>query len=282
MLLELERFITVVQEGSFTKASQKLFITQPALSQSVKRLEKEVGVILLRRVGRQIVLTEDGEVVYHTALQMIKLWGKIKDPAIRNMGKMPIYSIGMFDNAALKLSKYFQKKLSAGHFQFEITIDRSAALWQGMQNGLYDICICVIKPSTPVAKNVVLVQTFSEKLYAVSGKKWRSDLSQIPFILYNKDSETRHYIDATFLKQGIKPNIIVESTSPTFMKELAIDGGGVALLPKNFIERELQQKKLFIQKFPFNFYRQIGLFLNKESNIKTSDEVVRKIVSYLK
>lgn len=281
MLLELKRFIVVIEEGSFTKAAQKLFITQPALSQAVKRLEKEVGAILLKRVGRRFVLTKDGEAVYHTALQMAKLWAKIKDPAVRNMGQIPIYAIGMFDNAALKLSKYFQKHLSKKHFLFEITIDRSATLLQGIHHGLYDICICIMPAKKNWSGNIILAETFLERLYPVSGKTWKDKAEEIPFILYNKDSETRHYIDGAFLKQGIKPNIIVESTSPGFMKELAIGGVGVALLPKNFIERELKQKKLFIQKFPFKFHRQIGLFLNKESNIKISDEVVKEIIRNL-
>ena len=106
-------------------------------------------------------------------------------------------------------------------------------------------------------------------------------ISEIPFILYNKGSATREYIDKVFIKKDIKPNILVESTSPTFMKELAIGGYGVTLLPKNFIQRELDNKKLFVKKFPFKFKREIGLYLSRDSRIKEADEIVKEIIKNL-
>lgn len=276
---KIERFIAVVEEGSFTKAAKKLFITQPALSLSIERLERKIGKKLFKRIGKRFVLTKDGENIYNIGLQILKFWQKAKDKNFSNT--LPSLSIGIFDNAALRLSKYFQKKLTENRFLLEITIDRSGVLIKGMKNGIYDICICILDPNENQFSEFWLVKKFSERLYPVSGKIWRKG-AKIPFIFYNKNSSTRQYIDKVFFKKGIKPNIIVESTSPAFMKELAIGGCGVALLPKNFIERELALKKLFIQKFPFSFKRDFGLFLNKESNIKASDEVVKEIIRNLR
>lgn len=281
MFLELERFLVVIQEGSVTKAAQKLFITQPALSQAIERLEKEVRGKLFQRIGKRLVLTKDGETVARMGEHIIRLWGTIKDPTARGAHSSPLFSIGLFDNAALKLSSYFQKQLLKKQLPFEVTIDRSSILYQGMQQGVYDMCICVLNPTRTIGSHVLLFKTFSEVLYPVSGKKWKENAEKIPFILYNQGSDTRQYIDKIFFENGIKPSVIVESTSPAFMKELAIGKSGVALLPKNFIQRELQQEKLFIQKFPFTFAREIGLFLNKESNIKTSDIVVQEIIKNL-
>lgn len=281
MITEIKRFIMVVDEGSVTNASRKLFLTQPALSLSIERLEKELGTKLFKNNGKRLILTKDGEAVYGIGHQIIKLWNKAKDPVIRsNTGTS--YSVGVFDNAALKLSKYLKNKLSDNNFKFEITIDRSANLIKGMQNGIYDICICIISHEPPSISNCVLLNTFQEKLLPVSSKTWGKDISKIPFILYNAGSSTRNYIDKTFLENGIKPNVIVESTSPTFMKELAIGNCGVALLPENFIKREIEQGKLKILKFPFKFNRQFGLYLNKDSSLKESDKVTEEIMNHLK
>lgn len=276
---EIERFITVIEEGSFTKAAGKLFITQPALSLSIKRLEATLGKKLFKRIGKRFVLTADGENIYNLGLQILKYWDKAKDKNFSSVS--PLFSIGIFDNAALRLSKYFQEKLS-GERVFEIIIQRSAVLNKGMKNGIYDICISVLNPNFNEDQNYILVKKFSEKLYPVSGKKFKGEISKTPFIVYNKESETREYIDSVFLKRGIRPNIIVESTSPAFMKELAIGGCGVALLPKNFIENELALKKLFIQKLPFTFKREFGVFLNKESNLKVNDGIMKEIIRNLK
>lgn len=274
MIPELERFLAIISEGSYTKAAKKVYLTQPALSASIVRLEEELGVKLFKRTGKRFVLTADGEAVSLIGAQILKLWSKIKDPTFRNQSSKPLYSIGLYDNAALRLSKYFQKKLSEADFRFEITINRSETLMQRMINGLDDLCVCIIDP---LRKEPSLIKIFSEELLPVSSKIWKKDCKNIPYILYNKGSVTRTYIDETFVINGISPNIIVESTSTNFMKELAVGGCGVALLPENFINRELLQKKLFVQKLPFKFERKIGLFLNKEGSLKETDQVVEDI-----
>lgn len=281
MIIELERFIAVVERGSLTKTAKKLKITQPGLSFSIKRLEKALGIKLFKRVGKHLILTKEGESIYGIGLQIAKLWGRAKQLTSHD-GNAPVYTIGLFDNAALKLSKYFQKNLAQNRFKFEITIDRSVVLLRGLHNGIFDICVCIIPFDKIFSPNAILIKKYSEKLLPVSKKILKQDISKIPFILYNKDSETRHYIDQVFLKKGIQPNVIVESTSPTFMKELAIGGVGLALLPKNFIIRELEQKKLFVQKLPFSFRREIGIFLNRDGEVSESNEVVKEIIKSLR
>lgn len=280
MIDELNRFIVVVDQGSITSACKKLFLTQPALSLSIKRLEKEIGINLFKHVGKRLVLTKDGKSIYQIGIQMNKLWAKVKDKKTRNAAGLS-YSIGVFDNAALKLSKYFQKNISKNIFKLEITIDRSRFLMQGLANGIFDICICVIGRDFELGYNTNLVKKFNEQLLPVSSKIWKKPFSKIPFILYNKDSATRDFIDDVFLKKSIRPAIIVESINPSFMKELAIGGCGVALLPKNFVEREIKNKQLFIQNFPFSFKREIGLYLSKDGRIKKEDQIIKDIIKNL-
>ncbi len=278
MNIELERFITLVQIGSFTKASEKLFITQPALSLSIQRLEKELGVRLFRSVAKHIHLTSEGELIYEIALGMQRLWHSAKDikTTYRALSK---YRFGLYDNAALKLSKYFQKKLEKD--RFEIGIDRSLSLLKSLNSGIFDVVICVVPEDLKFFPNVILVHSFSELLVPVSEKKWREEVSQIPFILYNKGSETQRYIDMVFLEHGIKPKVIVESTDPSFMRQLALGNCGVAILPRNIVEQELKRKKLFIQRLPFQFRRNVGVFIGKNSTIKEDKKVLTEIVKYL-
>ena len=54
MIVEIERFIATVDRGSFTKASEMLYLTQPALSLSIARLEKQVGAKLFKRIGKRL------------------------------------------------------------------------------------------------------------------------------------------------------------------------------------------------------------------------------------
>ena len=279
MIVEIERFIVAVDRGSITKASKMLYLTQPALSLSIARLEKEIDAKLFKRIGKRLVLTKDGESVYQIGTQIIKLWKKIKDSKKNNFVGIP-YSIGIYDNAALRLSKYFQKSLSKEGIKFEITIDTSVPLMRGMRNGLFDMCVCVIRENA-IGNEIKLIKKFSEELVPVSSKIWQKRFHKTPFILYNKESATRQYIDKTFFTNRIKPTVIVESTSTMFMKELAIGGCGIALLPLNVVEKEIENKKLFINNFPFKFKREIGLYLSGDGRIKETDGIVKEIVKNL-
>jgi len=72
-LLQLEHFLAVVEERTFTRAAQRVCRTQPAISQSVKKLEEEVGVQLLTRASRDVSPTEAGLVLASYARQMMEL-----------------------------------------------------------------------------------------------------------------------------------------------------------------------------------------------------------------
>lgn len=279
MIVEIERFVAIVDRGGITKASKMLYLTQPALSLSVARLEKEIGTKLFKRIGKRLVLTKDGESAYQIGTQIIKLWKKIKDSKKNNFAGVP-YSIGIYDNAALKLSKYFRKNLSKGDVKFEITIDTSSSLMKSLRNGLLDICICAIRENV-FGDNLKLIRKFSEELVPVSSKVWQKKSHEMPFILYNKESATRQYIDKTFFDNRINPLVIVESTNTMFMKELAIGGCGIALLPLNVVKKEIENKKLFVNKFPFKFRREIGLYLSRDGRIKETDRIVKEIIKNL-
>ncbi|MDF2653276.1 MAG: LysR family transcriptional regulator, partial [Paenibacillus sp.] len=73
MFRQLECFIQICKEGSFTKAADVLMISQPTLSQQIRFLEVEVGTPLFERVGRGIKITADGEILYEKALSVMRL-----------------------------------------------------------------------------------------------------------------------------------------------------------------------------------------------------------------
>ena len=72
-LLQLEHFLAVVEERTFTRAAERVCRTQPAVSQSIKKLEEEVGVQLLTRASRDVSPTEAGLLLADYARQMIDL-----------------------------------------------------------------------------------------------------------------------------------------------------------------------------------------------------------------
>ena len=227
MIEELQRFIIVANEGNLTKAAQKIFLTQSALTQSMQRLEKEVGAKLFVQKGKFLQLTPDGIALKVIGAKILDLWGKAKDPEIRQSMK-PRLTIGMFDNAAQRLAAFVQKNTPSRRFTLEFMIDNSGKLLTNLQLGVIDIAI-IVKRGQAYPKDIVSLETFEEELVPVAGRNFSGEVDEIPFILYNKGSNSREQIDAIFTEHGVRPNVYAESTSPTFMKELAILNCGVAL-----------------------------------------------------
>lgn len=269
MINELKRFLLVAQTGNVTHAAPKVFITQSALTQSIKRLEKELQTKLFIQKGKQLYLTDDGKALVIIGEKIMQLWSNAHDPQLRTTNKYTV-SVGMFDNVALLLGTFFQNHMETDLYQLELTIDSSAKLLTKLQTGTLHAALCILSKNYTLPNHITLLETYSEKLIPVSSKTFSKPISEIPFILYNKESHTRMQIDEIFHKHGIIPTNYAESTSVTFMRELAILGGGVTLLPENFVQDDIDQGRLKIQKMPITWYRKYGLFIQKNSDLKNS------------
>lgn len=85
-LLQLEHFLAVVEERSFTRASERVCRTQPAVSQSIKKLEEEVGAPLFARDVHDVSLTDAGKVLVEYARKMVRA----RDDARRELGALKV------------------------------------------------------------------------------------------------------------------------------------------------------------------------------------------------
>ncbi len=81
-LTQLRQFVCIVEEGTMLKASEVLYVSQPALSSSLKSLEIELGVDLFERKGKKLILTSAGRSLYESARKSID----ILDAATKELG----------------------------------------------------------------------------------------------------------------------------------------------------------------------------------------------------
>lgn len=95
-LLHLEHFLAVVNEGTFTRAAESVYRTQPALSQSIKKLEEEVGALLFVRDVNDVSLTEAGKHLVDYARRMLDL----RDEAARHLMELKNLKMGSLSIAA--------------------------------------------------------------------------------------------------------------------------------------------------------------------------------------
>ena len=95
-LLQLEHFLAVVEERTFTRAAERVCRTQPAVSQSIKKLEEEVGAPLFARDVHEVSLTEAGRVLADYARRMVHL----RDEALRQVTELKSLKAGTLAIAA--------------------------------------------------------------------------------------------------------------------------------------------------------------------------------------
>src|SRR6476660_613201 len=95
-LLQLEHFLAVVEEGTFTRAAERVSRTQPAVSQSIKKLEEEIGGQLFARDLHDVSLTEAGKTLLEYARKMVRA----RDDAMRDLGSLKTLKTGTLNLAA--------------------------------------------------------------------------------------------------------------------------------------------------------------------------------------
>jgi len=78
-LYQIQYFLTIAEVGSFNKATEKLFVSQPSLSAGIKKLEKELDIDLFERTGKGVILTSAGKLFQEKAQEIIAQYRSVKE-----------------------------------------------------------------------------------------------------------------------------------------------------------------------------------------------------------
>lgn len=143
-LHQLHTFVTVISEGSMTAAADKLYLTQPAVSQQIRNLEEEMGVELLVRGVRQIKATPQGEILYEHARRILQQT-QLAEVAVKSMGselKGSMY-IGTMNSIGLHIMSPIVSRLMRHNPELKIRVDylRGEELLKGFRKGQFDVVI---------------------------------------------------------------------------------------------------------------------------------------------
>ena len=170
-LRHLRYFVTVAETQSFTKAAQKLFTTQPSLSQQIKDLEQEVGVALFDRSARQIHLTQEGQAFLGYAQSALE-HAHLAIAAARQVAqqKQNQLHIGFLNVAEIKLMPALLAKLKQHLPNIQLHIQSLTCLEQiqALKNAELDLAFTRYPLDEPEYGHHLILQ---EPLYLVASKK---------------------------------------------------------------------------------------------------------------
>lgn len=246
----LHKFSQLVDAGSFTKAAEKLHISQPALSTAISKLERELHTTLLIRGTRSLKLTPGGEVAYAHAKESAVRNGNLKLRIATTMLAKLNVRVGMIDSIAdVLLSREPGLSELEQHASIALVVNNSKYLLHAIARDDIDLAFVVSQAEHP---NSIATQPIgAEPLVLVCHRAQQKTLQQaillgnLPhFISYNQGSTTFQIIQDMLNKNQISHQPNLYSTSPEVICKLVLAGKGAAVLPYLMIRDLIVSGKL--------------------------------------
>lgn len=238
----LRYFWAVATEGSLRGAAERLNVSQPSICAQVQELEKAFGEELFRRSGRQLVLTDTGQMVFGYAEEIFSLGRELlssvkQAPTTRGVR----LAVGIVDSFAKLVSYRILRPLFENATPIHVTCREGKPddLLAQLASHRLDIVL-----SDEPASSGLKVKTFNHllggcgvafcaapKLAAKMRQRFPKCLDQAPALLPTQNSNLRRALEQWFRVEKIQPKVIAEFEDPALAKVVAAEGWGFAVIP---------------------------------------------------
>ncbi len=241
---QLEYFVAVADEGSFTRAAARVHVAQPGISAQIRRLERELGEELFDRSGRAVRLTAVGAALLPQARAALAAFSGVRTTVEEFTGLVRgSVAVGMVTACAITdlfdLLEAFHRAQPA--VAISLSEGNSDRLVADLQSGQLDIAL-VATSMAPTPADLATLVLADEALVAVvlpddpladHESITVSDLGELPLICLPRGTGVRTAVEDGWAASGFTPRIALEASSPAVLAELAQRGLGIAILPES-------------------------------------------------
>jgi len=252
-LAQLEIFLCVAEEKSFSRAAEKMLRTQPALSISMKRLEEELGETLFDRSSKSGNLTEAGRILFSYAQRMINMRDEAMDSIaeLRGMYRGRL-TIGANESTSLYLLPELLLEYRKLYPQIKIEVFRNVSeripseiLERNLDFGFlsYDPMNAMLQSVEINRDELVLVVPPGHR-FANRKQVSVKDLGEEQFVAHNVKTPARTRIFELFAEHNTPLNICIELATLETIKSFVELKAGIAILPRLAVRDEIQSGKL--------------------------------------
>lgn len=227
----LQSFVAIVETGSFTRAGERMHLTQSTISQQMRRLEQQLGCPLLDRSGRQVVTTAQGETLLGLARRILGLLAQAGDRVGEaslplRLGVPEDFAAGAMTAVLAAFARQYPE------VRLEVQSDLSHALWQAFEAGELDLAL--IKQGRgqgePIAR-------WREPLAWVDSRDWPAgERDPVPLVVFPSEGLYRRQITDALDARGIPWRIAYVSASLASLQGAVSAGIGVSLLPARLLQ----------------------------------------------
>jgi DNA-binding transcriptional LysR family regulator len=242
----LRYFVEVVRQQSFTRAAEKLFVTQPTISKMLRHLEDELACTLVVRQGRQLHLTDSGQALFQRGQNILEefrqLEMELKDISSNKRGQLRVGIPPMVGTQMAAMIGDFRQRYPG----IELIISEFGGLTvqQAVISGELDLALTALPTDSTLP--IASVPLFSHPLCVVTPRSPRwlkrnplpiADLAEESILIYNEDFVLYRLLMQAFHEQGFTPKIAARSGQWDFLVAMVQAGMGVAILPEPLCQR---------------------------------------------
>ncbi|WHY79392.1 LysR family transcriptional regulator [Neobacillus sp. WH10] len=238
---QLRYFSTIAQEGQITRAAKKLHMAQPPLSQQLKLLEQELGVLLMDRNGKNIELTEAGKVLYKRAQEILQRFDEtvteVKEVGEGIRGLLSIGSVKTCFSYIPEKIRYFREHYPL--VSFRLHEGDSFRLAKNIRNREIELAIVRLPLDLNDFSSLSLP---NDRFVLVIPENWSSKktikmkkIAEMPLLLLHRISGVGLYelVVDECRRHGFDPNIVCQCADAAMLLSLVRTGIGAALLPQS-------------------------------------------------
>ena len=234
----LRTFVTVADMGGFTSAGEALGRSQPAVSLQLKRLEDLVGTILLRREGRELDLSEAGQLLYDYAQRILALndevCSRLSQPEIEGVVRLGLPNEYAHSFLPVVLGTFTQ---SHPNVTLEVGCDLSVNLLAAHRRGEFDLVFALHKDAAPSK----LTAVWQEEIVWVGASPHQVYKARpLPLIVEPKGSVYRERLAQVLDADGIESRVAYTTPSFGAIKAGVMAGLGVTALPRSTVPEGLR------------------------------------------
>ncbi|SCC47321.1 DNA-binding transcriptional regulator, LysR family [Kosakonia oryziphila] len=242
----LRYFVEVVRQQSFTRAAERLFVTQPTISKMLKNLEDELNCTLLIRDGRKLLLTDTGRVVFERGMAILAEFQQLEaelgdinnlNKGLLRLGIPPMVGMLMAGTISLFRQRYPGIELKIAEFG-GLTVQHAVS------NSELDLAITALPVEEDSGLATMPLFSYPMCVLVPRSDNWLKhevvtpeELGEHPLLIYNEDFALSRQLMQLFNQHGVKPCIAVRSGQWDFLAAMVQAGVGIAILPEPICQR---------------------------------------------
>jgi DNA-binding transcriptional LysR family regulator len=265
---QVDYVLAVVDRGSFTKAAESMHVSQPSLSDGIRRLEAELDVRLFHRLGRSVELTDAGDAFVGPARQLVRDRDAVIESVagVRGVRSGTLHIVSLSTLAADPLGRLVGRFRKA-HPGIVVRIaapDDVGAIGPMVLDGRCELGLTELPPRRD---ELVSVSLERQEIVAVCPPRTRlpapgrlpvAKLADMPLVTTPRGLSTRDLVDRALAAAGVEPRIAVETSQREAIAPLVLAGAGTSFLPAG-LAKSLGAQGAVIARLVPTLTRTIGL-----------------------